>query len=92
MEGRSELSQQEAGLTAGLVREVEHLQEQGLVDTRYHPMVFLTLIIGPIQFWLRYRDQFKTSLDLSDSPDALDEVFLGQLTNLVKEMSQGSFN
>jgi len=90
LEGRSELSQQEAGLTASLVREVEHLQEQGLVDTRYHPMVFLTLIIGPIHFWLHYRDQFKTSLDLSDSPEALDELFLGQLTGLVKEMSQKS--
>ena len=92
LEGRSELSQQEAGLTAGLVREVEHLQKQGLVDTRYHPMVFLTLIIGSIHFWLRYRDQFKTSLDLSDSPEALDELFLGQLNSLVKEMSQKSFN
>jgi AcrR family transcriptional regulator len=88
LEGRSELSQQEAGLTAGLVREVEQLQEQGLIDRRYIPMIFLTMIIGPIHFWLRYRDQFKASLDLSDSPEALDALFLEQLTGLVKEMSQ----
>ena len=88
LEGRSELAGQEAGLTAALVREVEQLQQQGLIDTRYSPMIFLTMLIGPIHFWLRYRDQFKTSLDLSDSPEALDELFLEQLTGLVKEMSQ----
>ena len=88
LEGRSELAQQEAGLTAALVREVERLQQQGLVDRRYAPMVFLTMIIGPIQFWLRYRDQFKASLALSDSSDAMDALFLEQLTGLVKEMSQ----
>jgi TetR/AcrR family transcriptional regulator len=88
LEGRAELSQQEAGLTAGLVRQVEQLQQQGLVDPRYSPMVFLTMIIGPIHFWLRYRDQFKASLNLPETPEAMDELFLGQLTGLVKEMSQ----
>jgi AcrR family transcriptional regulator len=88
LEGRSELSQQEAGLTAGLVREVERLQQQGLVNQRYAPMVFLTLVIGPIHFWLRYRDQFKASLNLSDSPEAMDALFLEQMTGLVREMSQ----
>ena len=92
LEGRSELSQQEAGLTADLVREVEQLQGQGLVDRRYAPMVFLTLIIGPMHFWLRYRDQFKTILALPDSPEALDALFLEQLTGLVKEMSQKSIH
>lgn len=92
LEGRGELSQQEAGLTAGLAREVEQLQGQGLIDLRYSPMVFLTMIIGPIHFWLRYRDQFKASLNLSDSPEAMDELFLEQLTYLVKEMSQKSLN
>ena len=88
LEGRTELARQEAALTAGLARQVENLQAQGLIDRRYSPMVFLTLIIGPIQFWLRYRDQFKASLALSDPPEALDELFLEQLTGLVKEMSE----
>ena len=88
LEGRSELAQQEARLTAALVREVERLQAQGLIDRRYTAMVFLTMIIGPIQFWLRYRDQFKASLKLSDPPEAMDALFLEQLTGLVKEMSQ----
>ena len=90
LEGRTQLADQEAALTADLVREVQDLQSQGLIDDRFTPMVFLTLIIGPIHFWLRYRDQFKTILNLSDPPDALDELFLEQLTGLVKEMSQKS--
>jgi TetR/AcrR family transcriptional regulator len=88
LEGRTELSRQEAALTAGLAKEVENSQAQGLIDPRYAPVVFLTLIIGPMQFWLRYRDQFKASLNLPDPPEALDELFLSQLTGLVKEMSQ----
>jgi TetR/AcrR family transcriptional regulator len=88
LEGRSELSQQEASLTAALAREVEQLQDQGLIDRRFAPMVFLTLIIGPIHFWLRYRDQFKASLNLPDTPEAMDALFLEQLTGLVKEMSK----
>jgi len=92
LEGRTELSRQEAGLTARLAQEVEKLQKQGLVDKRYAPVVFLTLIIGPIQFWLRYRDQFRASLALSEPPEAMDELFLEQLNRLVKEMSQKSFS
>ena len=66
LEGRTELADQETALTAALVRQVEALQTQDLIDTRFSPMVFLTMIIGPIHFWLRYRDQFKTILNLSD--------------------------
>jgi AcrR family transcriptional regulator len=88
LEGHTELSQREAGLTAGLVRQVEQLQKRGQIDTRYSPMVFLTMIVGPIHFWLRYRDQFKASLNLPDSPEAMDALFLEQLIGLVKEISQ----
>ena len=92
LEGRTELAEQETALTAGLVRQVEALQTQGLVDTRYSPIVFLTMIIGPIHFWLRYRNQYKTILALPESPDELDNFFLKQLTELVNEMSWKSSN
>lgn len=88
LEGRTELADQEAALTAALVREVEGLQTQGIIDNRFTPTVFLTMIIGPIHFWLSYRDQFKTILSLSASPDDLDKLFLEQLTSLVGEMSR----
>ncbi len=87
LEGRTELTEQETGLTAALVRQVEALQAQGLIDTRFQPMIFLTLVIGPVHFWLRYRDEFKTALNLSAPEDELDELFLGQLIRLVQEIS-----
>jgi AcrR family transcriptional regulator len=83
LEGQTEFAEKEAALTAGLVREVKNLQEQGLLDNRFSPMVFLTLIIGPIHFWLRYREQFKAILNLSETSDDLDQLFFGQLIQLV---------
>jgi len=88
LEGRTELADQEAALTAALVRQVEALQAQGFIDDRFSPTVFLTMIIGPIHFWLRYRDQFKAALNLPETPDDMDQIFLEQLTSLVREMSQ----
>jgi AcrR family transcriptional regulator len=87
LEGRTEFAEKEAALTAGLVQEVQKLQEQGILDTRFSPMVFLTLIIGPIHFWLRYREQYKAILNLTETSDDLDQLFLGQLIQLVKEMA-----
>jgi hypothetical protein len=88
LEGQSEFAAKENSLTIGLVQAVQRLQEQGILDNRFSPMVFLTLIIGPIHFWLRYRDQFKTALNLSETSDDLDRLFLGQLMGLVKEMAR----
>ena len=87
LEGQTEFAEKEALLTAGLFQEVKQLQEQGLLDNRFSPVVFLTLVIGPIHFWLRYREQFKTSLNLTESSDDLDQLFLNQLIQLVTEMS-----
>jgi TetR/AcrR family transcriptional regulator len=88
LEGQTELAEKEAYLTAGLFQEVKRLQEQGLMDDRFSPVVCLTLIIGPIHFWLRYREQFKVILNLPETSDELDQLFLGQLIQLVMEMSQ----
>lgn len=88
LEGQTEFAEKEASLTIGLVQEVKNLQEQGILDDRLSPMVFLTLIIGPIHFWLRYRDQFKAVLNLTETSDDLDQLFLGQLIQLVKEMAR----
>lgn len=88
LEGYTELAEKEALLTAGLFQEVKRLQEQGIIDNRFSPVVFLTLIIGPIHFWLRYREHFKTILNLTEDLDELDQLFLKQLVQLVMEMSR----
>ncbi|MBN2547679.1 MAG: TetR/AcrR family transcriptional regulator [Anaerolineales bacterium] len=87
LEGQTELAEKEAYLTAGLFQEVRRLQEQGIMDDRYAPVFLLTLIIGPIHFWLRYRDQFKAILHLPDTADELDHLFLKQLIQLMMEVS-----
>jgi TetR/AcrR family transcriptional regulator len=87
LEGRPQLASQETALTVALVKQVETLQNRGLIDKRFTPIVFLTMIIGPIHFWLRYRNQFITALNLTESADALDDLFLEQLIQLVREMS-----
>ena len=88
LEGQTELAEKEAQLTAGLFQEVQRLQEKGILDNRFSPVVFLTLIIGPIHFWLRYREQFRTILNLSETSDELDQLFIEQLIQLIMEMSR----
>jgi len=88
LEGETGLADQEAALTVELVRQVGRLQEQGLVSARYTPMVFLTMIIGPIHFWLRYRDHFKDILNLPEPAAELDRLFLDQLVTLVGDMAR----
>jgi len=88
LEGQTELAEKEAYLTTGLFQEVKRLQEQGVMDNRFSPVVLLTLIIGPIHFWLRYRDQFKVILNLPETSDELDHLFLEQLIQLVMEVSR----
>lgn len=86
LERQTEFSEKEAGLTAGLVLAVSQLQQKGLINNQIHPMVFLTTIIGAIHFWNRYRDQYKAALNLSETTDELDNLFLDQFISLVKEM------
>lgn len=88
LEGETELADQEAALAVELVRQVSRLQEQGLIAARYTPMVFLTMVIGPIHFWLRYRDHFKAILNLSEPTAELDALFLSQLITLVGDMAR----
>jgi TetR/AcrR family transcriptional regulator len=88
LEGQTEIAEKEALLTAGLAQGVKELQERGLIDSRFSPAVFLTMIIGSIHFWLRYRPQFKTILNLGESADELDQLFVAQMIQMVMEMSR----
>jgi TetR/AcrR family transcriptional regulator len=53
LEGQTELSEKEMAMTAALAREVTRLQAMGVIDDRYQPVFILTMVIGPIHFWVR---------------------------------------
>ena len=88
LEGEAEYIEKETALTAGLVKLVAQLQQQRILDDHLSPPVLLTMIIGPIHYWMRYRDQFKAALDLTETSDELDALFITQLTQLVMRLSQ----
>jgi AcrR family transcriptional regulator len=88
LEGESGFCESESKFTAGLAMRIKKLQEQEIIHNRYSPMVLLTMVIGPIHFWLRYRELFKEALNLPESTEELDDIFLHQLIQIVTEMSQ----
>jgi TetR/AcrR family transcriptional regulator len=83
LEGRERASSSEARLTAGLAGYLEDLQRSGRFPGEIHPAVFLSMIIGPIHFWFRYKDRFAEILKLGASEEELDELFLEQLTSIL---------
>jgi AcrR family transcriptional regulator len=85
LEDQPELIEEETKLTASLAGMLEQLQRQGLIDTHFAPFVLLTMAIGPIHFWIRYRSQFKMQLHLQGSIEELDDVFLTQFIDLIKK-------
>jgi len=46
------------------------------------------MIIGPIHYWLHYREQFKEGLHLPDTLNELDEDFINHLTGFIANLSQ----
>ena len=87
LEGQADFAQKEAELTAGLAEDVRRLQAQGLISSQASPAVLLSMVIGPIHFWLRHCALFKTALHLAESEDELDRQFLAQLMDLVTGLS-----
>ncbi|MBI9051127.1 MAG: TetR/AcrR family transcriptional regulator [Anaerolineaceae bacterium] len=87
LEGQSGLSEKEAQFTAGMAQMVEQLQTQGMINNQISPVVLMTMVIGPIHFWLRYREQFKETLQLPDALDELDEIFIRQLLQVISMIS-----
>jgi AcrR family transcriptional regulator len=88
LEGQTELAQKEEQLTSGIFQEVRQLQEKGIIDNRYSPVVILTMVIGSIHFWIQYRNHFMKTLNLPGTPDEQDQLFLKQITKMVMEISR----
>lgn len=88
LEGPNEFTQNEAAFTSEIAKQIQRLQQAGVIDSRYSPQVLLTMVIGPIHFWLRYREKFAAALDLPEDPETLDRQFVEQLTHILGEITQ----
>jgi TetR/AcrR family transcriptional regulator len=87
LENQADLVEKETALTAQLARAVATLQAQGMIPASLSPLAILPMIIGPIQFWLRYRSQFQQALNLTGEPDEFDRQFLEQFITLVARLA-----
>jgi AcrR family transcriptional regulator len=83
LERREDTAANEAGLTAGLAAYLASLQEGGRFPRQIHPAVFLSMIIGPIHFWFRYKSRYAETLGLKETDQELDHLFLKQFSRIL---------
>jgi AcrR family transcriptional regulator len=88
LENQSELIEEEVKITAGLAAAIQQMQAQGKVDARFSPLALLTLAIGPIHFWNRYRGLFQETFQLKGTPEELNETFLEEYIALIQKVYQ----
>ncbi|MHC1782365.1 MAG: TetR/AcrR family transcriptional regulator [Anaerolineaceae bacterium] len=88
LENQTQLIDEEVKLTTGLASAVQHMQAEGKVDPSFSPFVLLTMTIGPIHFWVRYREIFKQALHLDETLEDLNKIFLEQYIRLIQKMYQ----
>ncbi len=86
LENQTELVEEEVKLTAGMAEVIRQMQAQGWVNPAVAPFVLLSMTLGPIHFWTRYRDLFKEALHLSESREELDRMFLEQALGLIQKL------
>ena len=83
LEGREDTAVNEAKLTAGLAAYLKSLQADGSFPKEIEPVVFLSMIIGPIHFWFRYKTRFAEILGLKEEGEDIDGLFLKQFTGML---------
>jgi AcrR family transcriptional regulator len=83
LERREDTAANEAGLTAGLAAYLASLQEGERFPRQIHPAVFLSMIIGPIHFWFRYKSRYAETLGLKETDQELDHLFLKQFSRIL---------
>lgn len=85
LENQPGLVNEEARLTSYLADAIQRMQAAGMIDARFSPVVLLTLAIGPIHFWTRYRTSFQKTLGPQASLDELDQTFRAQFVDLIQK-------
>jgi len=83
LEGRENAAVNESRLTAGLAAYLESLQAEGSFPREIEPVVFLSMIIGPIHFWFRYKSRFAEFLQLEGDDKDMDDLFLKQFAGIL---------
>ena len=83
LEHREDTAESEGGLTAGLAAYLKSLQDSGRFPKAIHPVVFLSMIIGPVHFWFRYKSRYAATLRLKETDEQLDELFLNQFRRIL---------
>lgn len=83
LEGKTDVIENEAKITNKMVGLVKTAQKMGIMQSDFDPETLLTMTIGSIHYWLRYRTQFQKILDSTKSIAELDERFIDQTTHLL---------
>lgn len=86
LENQTQWVEGEMKLTAWLEGVIRQMQAAGMADNSISPFVLLTMTIGPIDFWMRYKNFFKDALQLDGSAGDLDQTFLDQYLNLIRRI------
>ncbi len=83
LEGKTDVVENEAAITGKMVDLVRASQEAGILEDDFDPVVFLTMTVGSMHYWLRYRNQFKKILNYKESLAELDRRFVEQSATLL---------
>ncbi|MBN2402137.1 MAG: TetR/AcrR family transcriptional regulator [Spirochaetes bacterium] len=86
LENKEDKSANEARLVEKLAAYFKSLQGKGIFSADIHPVVFLTMIIGSIQFWFRYKKHFLKILNLKQTGDEFDNMFLNQFALMLQSI------
>jgi AcrR family transcriptional regulator len=86
LENQETLVEQESMLTTGLAEQVRQMQTAGQADARFSPAALLTMTIGPLHFWMRHREMFRSALNLPGSLQELDRDFEEQYIQLIMKV------
>lgn len=86
LEDQNQLVDGEMKLTAKLIEAIQQIQSLQLTNPVIHPFALLPMIIGPIHFWVRYREQFQSALSLQGSLEELNSVFLEDYLKIIQTL------
>ena len=86
LENKENTSNDEVRLVIKLTEYLASLQQKGYFPDDLHRVVFLTMIIGSIQFWVRYKKRFINILKPDMGSNEFDNMFLEQFGGILKNI------